>query len=167
MVIGSIVLGLAGLGTGIYAITKIPPKVSGPTGRTGETGPQGPTGPAGPVGATGPVGPAGQPGTVVGGSVVTGPAMATAAGAAIGTQLVEKVTCPAGKVVLSGGAQISASAPGSAVALRSSFPVSTTSWQVVGVVSATLPAGAVMDMTPFALCGDSVPKETTTTTTKP
>jgi hypothetical protein len=167
VVITSVVLGLAGLGTGIYAITKIPPKVSGPTGRTGATGPQGPTGPAGPIGAAGPVGPAGPPGTVTGGSVVTGSALASAAGAPVGTQLVGKVTCPVGKVVLSGGAQISASGPGSAVALRSSFPVSTTSWQAVGVVSATLPVGVVMDMTPFALCGDSVPKETTTTTTKP
>jgi hypothetical protein len=164
VVIGSIVLGLAGLGTGIYAIVKIPPKVSGPTGKAGPPGPQGPAGPAGAIGAAGPAGVAGPAGTVTGGSVVTSPALASAPGATVGTQLVGKVTCPAGKIVLSGGAQVSASGPGSAVALRSSFPVSTTSWQVVAVVGATLAPGVVMDMTPFALCGDSAPKETTATT---
>ena len=168
VIIGSIVVGLAGLGTGIYAIVKIPPKVSGPTGKTGATGPQGPvgaTGPAGPAGVAGPVGPTGPPGTVTAGSVVTGPALTSATGAPIGTELVAKVSCPVGKIILSGGAQVSASGAGQTVALRSSFPIDGTTWQVVGVVIAKLPVGVAMEMTPFALCGDPTPKISPTTTT--
>ncbi len=167
VIIGSIVVGLAGLGTAIYAIVKIPPKVSGPPGKTGATGPEGPVGATGPVGAAGPVGPAGPAGTVTAGTVVTGAALTSTTGATIGTELVAKVSCPVGKVLLSGGARVSASGPSQTVAIRSSAPVDGTIWQVVGVVVATLPVGVAMTMTPYALCGVPTPNPTTTTTTVP
>jgi len=171
VIIGSIVVGLAGLGTGIYAIVKIPPKVSGPTGKTGATGPEGPVGATGPTGLTGPVGPIGPQGpagTVTAPVVVPGPALTSATDAPIGTELVAKVSCPFGKILLSGGGQVSASWPGQTVALRASFPIDGVTWQVVGVVIAKLPVGVAMSITPFALCGDPTPKTaTTTTTTKP
>jgi len=166
VIIGSIVVGLAGVGIGVYALVKIPPKVAGPVGRTGATGPEGPAGPTGPVGPTGAVGPVGPTGTVTGASVVTAPVMTSATGSPIGTSLVAKVSCPVGTVILGGGAQVSATGPGQTVALRSSFPLNATTWQVVGVVIAKLPDGVAMEMAPYALCGTTPPK-TTTTTTKP
>lgn len=165
VVIGSIVVGLAGLGTGIYAIVKIPPKVSGPTGRTGSTGPQGPVGPTGQNGAAGPTGPTGPSGTVTAGTIVDSAALASAAAAPVGTLLAATVTCPTGTIVLSGGAEVSASGAGGAVALRSSFPASATTWRVISVVNVALPAGVAMTMTPFALCGVSLPKVTHSATT--
>jgi hypothetical protein len=165
VVIGSIVVGLAGLGTGIYAIVKIPPKVSGPVGKTGAAGPQGPVGDTGPTGPTGLVGPVGPAGSIAESSIVTSPALATATGAAIGTQLVAKVACPFGTVLLSGGALVSTSGGAQTAALRSSFPISATTWQVVGVVTAKLPDGVAMEMAPYALCGHPPPKATPITTT--
>ncbi len=165
LIIGSIVVGLAGLGTGIYAIVKIPPKVSGPVGKTGATGPQGPVGDTGPTGATGVAGPVGPAGSIAGSSIITSPALATAPGAPIGTQLVAKVTCPFGTVLLSGGAQVSTSGGAQTAALRSSFPISATTWQVVSVVTAKLPDGVALEMAPYALCGAPPPKVTPTTTT--
>ena len=41
VVIGALVVGLAGLGVGIYAVVKIPAMTSGPTGAAGTTGKQG------------------------------------------------------------------------------------------------------------------------------
>jgi hypothetical protein len=165
VIIGSIVVGLAGLGTGIYAIAKIPPKVSGPTGKTGPPGPVGPVGATGPVGPAGPVGPVGPAGTVTAGSVVTGPAIASATAAPVGTELVDRVSCPFGKIILSGGGQVSAAGAAQTVAIRSSFPVDGNTWQVVGVVIAKLPVGVAMTLTPYALCGDPTPKPAATTTT--
>ena len=165
VIIGSVVVGLAGLGTGIYAIVKIPPKVSGPTGKTGATGPEGPVGATGPAGQTGAGGPVGPAGTVTAGSVLTGPAVASATGAPVGTELVARVSCPFGKIILSGGAQVSAPGAAQTVAIRSSFPINGTTWQVVGVVITKLPVGVAMDVTPFALCGDPTPKTAATTTT--
>jgi hypothetical protein len=158
--IGAIVLGLAGLGTGIYAIAKTPTKVSGPVGSTGATGPAGPPGATGPAGPTGPIGPAGAVGTSMTTSIVTSPALATAVNPPVGTQLTAKVDCPVGTIVLSGGAEVSASGAHQKVAIASSFPVSTTTWEVVSVVLARLPTSVAMTMTPFALCGDSAPKPT-------
>jgi hypothetical protein len=164
VIIGSIVVGLAGLGTGIYAIAKIPPKVSGPAGMTGATGPQGPTGATGPAGQTGPVGPTGPSGvgTLTPGSVVTSPAVVTAAGAPTGTQLVAKVTCPTGTTILSGGGEVTASGSSQRVALESSFPVDASTWQVVGVVVGKLPPTVTMSVAPFALCAATGAKAATT-----
>lgn len=54
--LGALVVGLAGLGVGAYALATIPASVSGPRGPQGVWGPQGP---AGPQGIAGPKGPAG------------------------------------------------------------------------------------------------------------
>ena len=161
VIIGSIVVGLAGLGTGIYALVKIPPKIAGPVGRTGARGPEGPTGPAGPAGPAGAAGPAGPTSAVSAASIATSPALASATGAPKGTQLMATASCPAGTILLSGGAQVSAGGASQAVALRSSYPVNATTWQVVGVVITKLPTGVAMEIAPYAVCG------TTTTTTKP
>ena len=85
---------------------------------------KGTTGPAGALAAT---------------SIVASTALKSAPDPGVGTVLVAKTTCPAGKILLSGGAQVSA--PGVLadrnVELRSSFPFSTTQWQTVAIVTWT------------------------------
>ena len=78
-----------------------------------------------------------------------------------------KTSCPAGKVLLNGGAQVTA--PGLQadrnVMLRSSFPINSTKWQTVAIVTGPLGAGAVMTMTPYVVCGEPTQTTTSTTTT--
>ena len=182
VVVATLVIGLAGLGTGAYAVATMPAKTSGPQGpagpqgamgpqgpqgvpgATGNSGPVGPTGHSGPVGPPGRGGPAGPAGTIATASIVSSTAVTSAADPAVGTVLVARTSCPAGKVLLSGGAQVSA--PGALadrnVVLRSSFPASATKWQTVALVTGTLGAGASMTMKPYVVCGTSVPTSTTT-----
>ena len=88
-------------------------------------------------------------------------------GPGVGTVLVAKTTCPAGKILLSGGAQVSA--PGVLadrnVELRSSFPFSTTQWQTVAIVTGRLGTGVVMTMRPYVVCGEATPTASSTTPT--
>ena len=74
---------------------------------------------------------------------------------------------PPGKILLSGGAQVSA--PGVQadrnVELRSSFPFSTTQWQTVLIVTGSLGAGVVMTMKPYVVCGEATPTASSTTPT--
>ncbi|MGH9047665.1 MAG: hypothetical protein ACRDVW_10185, partial [Acidimicrobiales bacterium] len=72
----------------------------------------------------------------------------------VGTVVVAETSCPKGQVLLSGGAEVSA--PGLAdrnVLLRSSFPISATTWQAVGMVIKPLAQGDKMTMRPFVMCG--------------
>jgi hypothetical protein len=151
-VIGALVIGLAGLGVGVYAVVKMPAKTSGPTGAVGATGKQGVPGPAGPAGAAGPPGPAG---TIATTSVVTATTLSSAPDAPVGTVLVAKTVCPTGKVLVSGGAQVSASsaAANQYVVLSSSFPLSESTWQSDAIVTGPLGAGVTMSMRPFVVCG--------------
>lgn len=164
VVVAALVVGLAGLGVGAYAVATMPAKTSGPQGPVGQTGA---TGPQGAPGAKGEVGPAGPAGSLAATSIVTGTAMKSAPDPGIGTVLVAKTTCPTGKILLSGGAQVSA--PGVQadrdVELRSSFPSSTTEWQTVAIVTGSLGTGVVMTMRPYVVCGEASPTTTTTPTT--
>jgi len=168
-VVAALVVGLGGLGVGIYAVATTPAATSGPrgpSGATGNTGAQGPQGPAGPAGAAGPAGPAGAPGTVASASVVEGTTMTSAPNPPVGAVLVAQTACPAGKVLLSGSAQVLA--PGLAdrnVVLRASIPLNGNSWQTVAMVTAPLGAGLSMTMKPYVLCGVEAARASTTTTT--
>jgi len=152
VVIAALVIGLAGLGFGIYAVVKMPAKTSGPTGAVGPQGKQGEQGVQGPSGAPGPAGPAG---TIAATSVVSATTLSTAAAAPVGTVLVAKTGCPVGKLLLSGGAQIDASNPASNqfVALSASFPLSATMWETQSIVTGPLGAGVTMNMKPYVVCG--------------
>jgi hypothetical protein len=156
VVIAALVLGLAGLGVGAYAVATTPAKTSGPQGPAGAQGATGPQGPEGPQGAKGEPGP---PGTIAATSIVTSTAVTSSPGAAAGTVLEAKAACPAGRVLLSGGAEVSASSTQAdrKVVLRSSFPSSTTEWQTVAVVIRPLGAGVTMTMKPYVLCGTPAP----------
>ena len=154
-VIGALVIGLAGLGVGAYALVKMPAKTSGPTGAVGATGKQGVPGPAGPAGPAGAAGTPGPKGTIATTSVVAATTLSSAADAPVGTVLVAKTVCPTGKILLSGGAQVSASsaAANQYVVLSSSFPLSESIWQSDAIVTGPLGAGVTMSMKPFVVCG--------------
>ena len=154
-VIGALVIGLAGLGVGVYALVKMPAKTSGPTGAVGATGKEGVPGPAGPTGPAGAAGPPGPAGTIAATSLVTATTLSSAADAPVGTVLVAKTVCPTGRILLSGGAQVSASsaAANQYVVLSSSFPLSESTWQSDAIVTGPLGAGVTMSMKPFVVCG--------------
>ena len=169
-VIAALVVGLAGLGVGAYAVATTPAKTSGPegpAGPAGATGPQGPQGQQGVTGARGATGLTGPAGALAATSIVASTALKSAPDPAIGTVLVANTSCPAGKILLSGGAQVSA--PGVQadrhVELRSSFPFSTTQWQTVSIVTGSLGAGVVMTMKPFVVCGVATPTPSSITPT--
>ena len=162
-VIIAFVIGTAGLGVGAYAVATTPAKTSGPQGPTGAAGAEGPQGAKGDAGPAGPAGPAG---TLAAASVLSGTALKSGPNPAVGTVLVAKTTCPAGKILLNGGAQVTA--PGLQadrnVMLRSSFPVNSAKWQTVAIVTGPLGAGVVMTMTPYVVCGEPTPTSSSTTT---
>ncbi len=164
--VGALIVGLAGIGVGGYALSAMPAKTSGPRGPVGPKGEAGPQGPAGPRGATGPKGVAGLPGTITDTSVVAASALKSSADPAVGTVLVASTSCPAGHLLLSGGAQVSA--PGVKadrnVELRSSFPLNKTHWQTVAIVTGPLGSGISMTMKPFVMCGVRTANASTTTT---
>jgi hypothetical protein len=152
-VILALLLGLAGVGLGAYALAKQPSKVAGPTGAQGAQGPRGLQGKPGAAG------------TVAASTIVRGSSQSTSPDPPAGTVLDAKTSCPAGKILLSGGAQVSA--PGVTadrnVTLRSSFPDNETTWETVALVTGPLGTGVSMTMTPYVVCGTA----TTTTTAAP
>src|ERR1700727_2947963 len=93
VVVAAFVVGVAGLGVGIYAVATMPAKTSGPRGPAGPAGAQGDQGPqgiAGVAGSPGPPGPAGAPGTIASTSVVGGTVVASPANPPVGTVLEAK-----------------------------------------------------------------------------
>jgi hypothetical protein len=153
-------LGIAGIGVGVYALATQPAKVSGPRG------PMGPMGQQGPRGATGKQGPMG---TVASTSVVRGSSKSTAPNPQPGTVLDAQTSCPSGSIMVSGGAQVSA--PGLTadrnVTLRASFPLNATTWETVALVTGQLGQGATMTMTPYVVCGVAANAGATTTSSAP
>jgi hypothetical protein len=162
--IAALVLGLAGLGVGAYAVATTPAKTSGPQGPVGPRGASGPQGQQGVPGRPGAVGPAG---TIASNSIVQGTTLHTTPNPAVGAVLEAKTSCSPGKVLLGGGAQVFA--PGLQadrnVQLRSSYPSSATQWQTVAIVTGSLGTGVSMTMRPYVVCG--APASTSSSTTTP
>ena len=201
-VVGAVAgLVIAGVGVGLgVALTSSPGSAKtvystgstgpqGPTGAQGARGFPGPTGPQGPVGATGPAGapgpkgatgPEGPAGTGTGSSrraltssVVEGTPVTSAASPATGTTVSATATCPTGRVLLGGGAQVAngeltvlpsaststtkattaTSATQTGVALLTSEPSTARSWKAVGVVTGPMGAGATMSVQAYVVCG--------------
>jgi hypothetical protein len=112
---------------------------------TGPQGPAGPAGPAGPTGSAGSAGPAGATGPA-GAAGPAGPAGPTASTVTAGASTVQPTTgldtlatstanCPAGKVLLGGGARVTQSGGNQGdVGLVQSYPSSGTQWTAVGVI---------------------------------
>lgn len=163
VVIIALLVGLAGIGVGAYALATQPAKVSGPVGPQGPQGQQGPRGPQGLQGSQGKQGPAGA---IASTSITRGTSKVTTPNPQPGTVLEATTSCPTGQILLGGGAQVTA--PGVTadrnVTLRSSFPLNPTSWETVALVTRSLGQGTSMTMTPYVLCGQSAASTSTTTT---
>jgi hypothetical protein len=112
----------------------------GPAGPQGEAGPMGPAGPEGAAGAPGPAGPAG----VSGFEVVTQGFSVPASGTSTTSLYLRTVSCPAGKVPLSGGFTISEGA----TRLAGSRPQGTTGWTFQFVQLELLP----VPVTAYVVC---------------
>jgi hypothetical protein len=71
-----------------------------------------------------------------------------------GTVVTANVSCPAGKVVLGGGAETTTSKPDDRFrfAFVASYPSDASTWRASGVVTVTLSSGATATITPYALC---------------
>jgi len=144
----------------VYATgSRGPEGPTGPRGLPGPTGPQGPIGPAGaagakglagppgPAGPTGPAGPKGASG-VTSSSVVQGTAVSSVADPTAGTITSATASCPAGRVLLGGGGQVSDGEPG---VTGSKAATRTTATTASGSTSATGAANAVTSGTGVAL----------------
>jgi hypothetical protein len=85
---------------------------------------------------------------------VTGTPVTSAANAARNTTVTATATCPAGKVALGGGAQVTTTAAQKERALlTASYPSAVGTWTAVGVVGiAALGAGQTMTVTAYVLC---------------
>jgi hypothetical protein len=166
VVVGASVLSLAGFGVAAYAVATQPTTVSGPQGPQGAPGPQGPQGVQGVQGPQGPEGKQGVAG-LARTNVHRGLSVVSAADPPVGTVLTAKTTVPAGTVLLSGGAQVSA--PGTVadrnVALRESFPLNDTTWQTVAIVTGPLGPGVKMTLTPYVMYGVPTTAASTSNTT--
>lgn len=116
---------------------------TGPVGPTGAEGPEGVQGVQGDGGSAGPAGPQGDPGTagVSGYTRVVGTPSATDS---VSPKVVT-ATCPAGKVVVGGGAVGSAA---TGLAITRSYPASTTVWEA----ALTAGAGPTWWAQAYALC---------------
>jgi hypothetical protein len=85
--------------------------------------------------------------------VQDGVGSSTAANAAAGTTFTDTATCAAGKVVLGGGGSLTISSGlNQRIALVASYPSSTTTWTVKGVVITALGTGVTASATAYALC---------------
>ena len=96
------------------------PGAKGDTGATGAQGPKGDIGPQGPIGLTGDTGATGAPG--VSGYQIINRTISSP------VNRIQRINCPTGKRVLGGGARIVGSS--GATALKSSYPISPSSWGV-------------------------------------
>jgi hypothetical protein len=123
---------------------------TGPQGEVGPVGPQGPQGDTGPQGAEGPVGPAGPNAS----TRVVGPTVKASNGASVGTVFSSVATCPTGKTLLGGGAQIVQSS-GRAV-LISSYPSSavtvTGTWTAEAYIITRSSGSNQPTVTAYAIC---------------
>ena len=88
--------------------------------------------------------------------------MTTTADPPAGTTLAATTSCPAGKVLLGGGARVFVSgglngttvdATSTKVELRSSYPTKKHTWRAVGEVVEPLAPGETMTLQPYVLCG--------------
>ncbi|HEX3567874.1 MAG TPA: hypothetical protein VHU17_21095 [Acidimicrobiales bacterium] len=148
----------------VYAAgSRGPEGPAGPRGLPGPTGPQGPIGPAGAAGAKGlagapgapgPAGPAGPKGAsgVTSSSVVQGTAVSSIADPTVGTITSATASCPAGRVLLGGGGQVSDGEPGTT---GSKAATGTTATTTSSSTSATGAANAVTSATGVALLSSS------------
>jgi len=80
-------------------------------------------------------------------------AATSAANAAVNTLTTATASCPAGKVLLGGGAQVTTTATQkSRAVLVSSYPSAAATWSATVVATVALGAGITMTVTAYAVC---------------
>lgn len=122
---------------------------AGPQGATGPAGATGPMGPMGPMGPAGPEGPAGMSGLEI------VPVVLTSAGVnGLGT-LQGDASCPVGKRVVGGGAQVVHNGTGILVT-RDSYALNDTTWRVAFRNTSISPATAIT-LTIRLVCANAQP----------
>ena len=85
---------------------------------------------------------------------MNGTPVSSAAGAPKGSTVTATTSCPAGKVLLGGGGQATTDDPQQERAtMQASYPSSTDTWTVVGLVSdSNLGGSNTLTVTAYALC---------------
>ena len=105
----------------------------------GPAGPQGPAGPEGPVGAQGPAGVVSN--TLIVSNSVSGGSF---------DSVTADASCPAGSILVSGGARVTALVGSSRAFINASYPVSTSTWRATAT---PVDAGAGgTTLTAYAVC---------------
>jgi len=123
---------------------------AGPAGPAGSAGPAGATGPAGAAGAAGAAGPAGPAGPTA--STVTAGAVQNQPNPGVDTAKAATASCPAGKVMLGGGGQVTQNGGNEGdVILQKSYPSGPTTWTAVGVILG-FGLAASMDVQAYVIC---------------
>jgi len=115
-------------------------------GQVGPTGPAGPLGPTGPMGVTGPVGATGPQGAPGASELQT--VSAASVNNNVGGLKEVTVSCPSGKKVVGGGAQIQSS-PGGAYISKSQPTSDLSGWTAQGYASAS---GYFWGVVAYAVC---------------
>lgn len=131
----------------------------GPPGPKGPPGDVGPPGSPGPPGDPGPQGPQGDPGAQgtpgpAGAQLVEGTPVTSVPNPPRNTVVTASASCPAGKVLLGGGAWATTTATQKErVHLMASYPSAADTWTGIGVVAiSALGSGRTMTVTAYALC---------------
>jgi hypothetical protein len=85
---------------------------------------------------------------------VTRNAVTSTFGAPAGTTVTGTVDCPAGRVLLGGGATATTNQTSNSArfALQSSAPVDADTWRGIAVVTTTLAGGQAVTVRPYAIC---------------
>lgn len=123
----------------------------GPAGATGRQGPAGATGQPGTQGARGAPGPSG---TIASSTQLSAPVVVSSVDPPVGSSISATTSCPAGEVLLAGGAQITGPSDVQRnVMLRASYPTSGGAWRTVAVVIAPLGITDQATLHPYVLCG--------------
>jgi hypothetical protein len=97
---------------------------------------------------------AGPNGTTIVSTPVAGPVVFSGVDPAVGTAITATASCPAGQVLLGGGANVTGVGQAAKnVMLRSSYPVTSSAWRTVDVVMAPLGGSGQVSVHPYVLCG--------------
>jgi len=133
-----------------FAAGQLPAGQRGPEGPQGPAGEAGPQGPAGEVGTQGPQGPAGPQGP-------EGPAGLSGVETVVSNNFSNQVrleatataTCPAGKQVIGGGADLNSQFPERKTGIVASRPVGNSGWTATG---RTYEAATGVNLSVWAIC---------------
>ena len=142
-----------------FAAGQLPAGAQGPAGSQGPAGPKGPAGPQGPEGAPGPEGPEGPRGPAgpagpqgpQGAAGLSGVEIVTASNNSqvVRLEATATATCPAGKKVIGGGADLNSPFPERKTGIVVSRPLGNSAWTATG---RTYESNTGVNLTTWAVC---------------